>query len=269
MPKIFNNKLIAKKRDIISHIYKDYNFIKKEATKRLLTKLTEIKKTFNTILDVGSHQGEVLLELQNVIKYPYSLFSTDISLNMLRHHPKDSIFKILTNEEHKLPFKENSFDLIISVLSLHSINDLSLFLSNIYRILKPNGLFLATFPSYNSLSLLAEILYKADIHIFQGISPKVYPFIDIKTIGNLLVANNFQDVIADNSTININYKDYKNIFKDLKSIGETNSLQNNHTKHLTKEYLQYMDKLFLEYKQQNDYYKININLCNIIAWKPN
>lgn len=50
---------------------------------------------------------------------------------------------MVVDEEH-LPFEANSFDMVISNLVLHWVNDLPGVLRQIRSVLKPDGLFLAS-----------------------------------------------------------------------------------------------------------------------------
>jgi SAM-dependent methyltransferase len=51
--------------------------------------------------------------------------------------------RVLADEE-LIPFEEGTFDLVISNLALHWVNDLPGVLTQIRRVLKPDGLFLAS-----------------------------------------------------------------------------------------------------------------------------
>ena len=74
---------------------------------------------------------------------------------------------VVTDEE-ALPFSEQSFDLIVSVLSLHTVNDLPGALRQICRLLKPNGLFMAAMFGGNTLTELRQSFAKAETEIRYG-----------------------------------------------------------------------------------------------------
>ena len=59
-----------------------------------------------------------------------------------RQTDKQKIFLIL--DEENLPFNNKQFNLVFSNLYLHWSNDLFKVLNEIYRILKPDGLFLCS-----------------------------------------------------------------------------------------------------------------------------
>ncbi len=60
-------------------------------------------------------------------------------------------------ENGRTPYAENTFDLVVSVEVMEHVEELSSFLSEIFRILKPGGSFVWTTPCANSLSV--EHLY--------------------------------------------------------------------------------------------------------------
>ena len=65
-------------------------------------------------------------------------------------------------DEEALPFQDQSFDLIVSALSLHWVNDLPGALIQIRRALKPDGLFIATVLGGRTLTELRQSLLAAE-----------------------------------------------------------------------------------------------------------
>jgi SAM-dependent methyltransferase len=53
-----------------------------------------------------------------------------------------SIYRLVANEEGTLPSPTGTFDLVMSALALHWVNDLPKLFSEIRRFLKPDGCFL-------------------------------------------------------------------------------------------------------------------------------
>lgn len=66
----------------------------------------------------------------------------------------------LTLDEEHLPFADNSLDAVISLLTLHWVNDLPGTLTQIRRMLKPDGLFLAILPGGETCASCAAFLRK-------------------------------------------------------------------------------------------------------------
>src|SRR5215471_17477446 len=74
-------------------------------------------------------------------------------------------------------------DLMTSVLTLHTVNDLPGVLLQARRALKPDGLFLAALFGGDTLSELRLSLASAEIETTGGVSPRVAPFADVRDLG--------------------------------------------------------------------------------------
>lgn len=59
------------------------------------------------------------------------------------HVVPDLDLRRLVADEEKIPFEPNSIDIVLSSMSLHWINDLPGVFSQIRKILKPDGVFIA------------------------------------------------------------------------------------------------------------------------------
>ena len=140
-------------------------------------------------------------------------------------------------DEEALPFSEQIFDLVVSVLSLHSANDLPGALRQICRALKPNGLFMAAMFGGNTLTELRQSFAKAETEIRGGVSPRVSPFADIRDLGGLLQRAGFALPVTDVERTIVRYRDIGKLFEDLRAIGETNVLTGRATTPLTRQLL--------------------------------
>ncbi len=89
-------------------------------------------------------------------------------------------------DEEVLNFSENSFDAVLSCLSLHWINDLPGTLIQVNRMLKPDGLFLGCLIGGDSLYELRTSLQLAEIEREGGFSPHVSPMTHVRDVGALL-----------------------------------------------------------------------------------
>jgi SAM-dependent methyltransferase len=119
---------------------------------------------------------------------------------------------------------ETGFDLVVSILSLHGLNDLPGALAQIRRVLKPDGLFLAAMFGGATLSELREAFAAGEIATLGGISPRVAPMADVRELGALLQRAGFALPIADVERTTVRYRDFKTLVRDLRRHGETNAL---------------------------------------------
>lgn len=107
-------------------------------------------------LDLGSGPGTFPEKAENIILY-------DISLQML-HARTNLQQKSVNGDATKLPFANDSFDLVISNLMLQWISDKTLVLQEIKRVLKDDGVFICTTLVENSLWQLENAWKHLDNH---------------------------------------------------------------------------------------------------------
>ena len=127
---------------------------------------------------------------------------------------------------------------------LHWANDLYKVLNEIYRILKPDGLFLCTVFGSETLNELKYSLCCAEDKISKSISPRVSPFLRLQDAGTLLQKSGFQLPVIDKDTIKIYYDDIFSLMKDLKGMGESNSLINRKKTFTTKKLFNLANKIY-------------------------
>ncbi|MCK0471042.1 class I SAM-dependent methyltransferase [Halalkalibacter sp. APA_J-10(15)] len=115
-----------------------------------------------TVLDAGCAAGWYTQQLMN---RGATTVATDISLEMVnatrrRVGEKAKVHRLDLGE--KLPFESQSFDLILSSLTLHYIKDWERTFSEFQRVLKPNGMFL-----FSVHHPFADIAFLKDPHYFS------------------------------------------------------------------------------------------------------
>jgi SAM-dependent methyltransferase len=119
---------------------------------------------------------------------------------------------------------ESGFDLAVSILSLHGLNDLPGALAQIRRALRPDGLFLAAMFGGATLTELREAFAAGEIATLGGISPRVAPMADVRELGALLQRAGYALPLADVERTTVRYRDFPTLVRDLRLHGETNAL---------------------------------------------
>jgi SAM-dependent methyltransferase len=127
-------------------------------------------------------------------------------------------------DEEALPFANEKLDLVVSALALQWTNDLPGALVQIRRALKPDGLFLGALVGGDSLVELRECLAVAESEIEGGASPRVAPFVDVRTLGSLLQRAGFALPVTDVDRLTLRYASLMDLFLDLRHMGATNAL---------------------------------------------
>jgi len=125
-------------------------------------------------------------------------------------------------DEEALPFAAQRFDLVVSAMSLHWVNDLPGALVQIARILKPDGLFLGAMLGGATLWQLRQALAAAESEIEDGLSPRVSPFADLRDAAGLLQRAGFALPVADSETIDVEYENALELMRELSAMGESN-----------------------------------------------
>ncbi len=144
---------------------------------------------------------------------------------------------VLEINEENFSYPENSFDLIINNLDFHYINDIPQYLIKIKHILKPGGIFIASFFGEENLSELAHVLHLSENEIYNGVSPRMPPTIDVKTAAALIQKAGFQNPISDFDRIEVEYGDPINLLKDIKAMAQGNIMIQRSRRFFTKKFL--------------------------------
>jgi len=90
----------------------------------------------------------------------------------------------LVADEERLPFAEQSLDLVVSTLGLHWANDLPGAMIQVRRALKPDGLFIGAIFGGSSLTELRQSLTLAEAELTGGAGPRISPFATRRTPRN-------------------------------------------------------------------------------------
>jgi SAM-dependent methyltransferase len=117
-----------------------------------------------------------------------------------------------------------AYDLITSGLALQHANDLPGALIQIRRALRPDGLFIGCLAGGATLTELRQSLAEAESEIAGGISPRVFPFADVRDMGGLLQRAGFALPVADSETVTVRYGNIFSLMADLRAMGATNIL---------------------------------------------
>lgn len=136
-----------------------------------------------------------------------------------------------------LPLRDESFDLIVNVLTLHHVNDAPGVLIQMRRALKPDGLFLGALLGAGTLEDLRHALLEAELEAAGGACARIHPFADARDVGGLLQRAGFALPVVDRDDIPVRYREPLRLFADLRAMGETSALADRPEKPLTREIL--------------------------------
>lgn len=220
--RIFDRKIHTRHRARAAAGFANHDFLVRRAAADIAERIAGINRDFALALDLGCHQGALAAALAEARMEgkPGRLISADLAPAMLAHAPG---LRVAADEE-ALPFRDASLDLVVSLLSLHWVNDLPGALIQIRRALTPDGLFMAALFGGDTLTELRQSLAEAEIECEGGLSPRVSPFADIRDMGSLLQRAGFALPVVDTDRVVVRYADPLRLMAELRGMGETNAL---------------------------------------------
>jgi NADH dehydrogenase [ubiquinone] 1 alpha subcomplex assembly factor 5 len=214
---VFDRDVLRLRRERAARHWDRQAFLKREIAARLVERLGDVRRTFPLALDLGCHGDEVAQALG-----PSStidcLIRADLGLGFAHRAQGPAVVA----DEEALPFAPQRFDLVLSAMDLHWVNDLPGTLIQIGRILKPDGLFLGAMLGGATLWQLRQALGAAESEIEGGLSPRVSPFADLRDAAGLLQRAGFALPVADSETIDVEYPDALSLMRELGAMGEGN-----------------------------------------------
>jgi SAM-dependent methyltransferase len=211
----FDRALRRLRRDRAARMSDDSRALLHHAADELLGRLDFVARPFAAALDLGcgdDYLGRRLRErgLSVTGMDAGALFSANAGGGQ--------------GEEDRLPFPEASFDLVVSVGVLDTVNDLPGALIQLRRALRPDGLFLAALAGAGSLPRLRTALRAAEEAEGLPAGARLHPQIDVRAAGDLLVRAGFALPVADDEALAVRYSGLAPLLADLRGMAGTNLL---------------------------------------------
>ena len=209
-PIIFDRKLYAARR-LKALRRGTESFLVRQTGENLAERLAAFDRKFARALDLGSRRES----------FPSIAPAANIWIRTAA--APDGLASLVTDEE-ALPFAPDSFDLVVSVLTLHAVNDLPGALAQIRQTLSPEGLFLGALFGGSTLTELRRAFAAGEAEATGGASPRVAPLTDVRDGGALLQRAGFVRPVADIERVPVRYRSFDRLADDLRALGETNAL---------------------------------------------
>lgn len=219
------------------------DYLRNEVASRLCDRLLDIKRSFPRVLDFGANACNIarLLtrpepnpdsgkpSIEPIAKKIGSITCADSSPTLLYRDQEeawnqeiDIQREVLKNPEY-LPYKPDTFDLVLSSMSLHWVNNLPSVLTQINHCLKPDAPFVAAMSGGDSLFELRGSLQLAEQERLGGIGTHISPLADVRDVGNLLTRAGFKLLTVDVDEIVVDYPNTFALMLDLQAMGEANA----------------------------------------------
>ena len=221
--KPFDRHSVRRHRDRAAARFDAHSFLFDEIGARLLDRLADFRRPFPRVLELGCRNGRLSPQLRAIGSETF--VRSDLSETMVHAAEAGQPGShTLAAVEEMLPFADGSFDLVVSNLALHWVNDLPGTLAQIRRALRPDGLLLASLFGGDTLNELRDSLLAADVAVSDGATPRVSPFCDVRDAAHLLARAGFALPVADVDRIAVTYPDALALMRELRGMSETNAL---------------------------------------------
>ncbi len=164
---------VARRYDFLNHFMsagRDLAWRKKAIQKMLKTmKSTQFLASPNQkikVLDLCGGTGDLIQSLHK--SYPHIKLSVlgDFSFPMLSHAQKKDISTFpLQCDALQLPFTDNSFDIVMCGYGMRNLDNLTIAISEIARVIKPKGFFM-TLEFFRPVKIIPTLFYKVLAPLF-------------------------------------------------------------------------------------------------------
>jgi NADH dehydrogenase [ubiquinone] 1 alpha subcomplex assembly factor 5 len=180
----------------------------------------------------------------------------------------DIVRKVLSTPE-LLPYDANTFDAVLSSLSMHWINDLPSVLAQVNHILKPDGPFIGVMMGGDSLFELRTSLQLAEQDRRGGVATHTSPLADVRDVGGLLQRAGFNLLTVDIDDIVVDFPDVFALMKDLQAMGESNAVISREKGAIHRDVLLAAEGIYRELHGNKDgTLPATFRLIYMIGWKP-
>lgn len=123
--------------------------------------------------------------------------------------------------DEERPWPLAGFDLIASLGTLDTVNDLPGALIHLRGALAPGGLAIASFSGAGSLPALRAAMLEAD---GERPAPRLHPMVDVRAGGQLLQRAGWGDPVVDSRSVDVRFRTLDSLLADLRAQGLGNVL---------------------------------------------
>lgn len=199
--------------------YDEAAALQREVADRLLERLELVKLSPRRILDLGCGTGRVTQGLLSRYKKA-KVVALDIAFPMARQTRKHGGWfrapSAVCADAERLPFADNSFDLLISNLMLQWCQNLDETFAEFQRVLAPGGLLL--FTSFGPDTLKELRISWATVDDYTHVNA----FMDMHDVGDAMLRAGLAEPVMDVERMTVTYDDVRSLMRDLKQIGAHN-----------------------------------------------
>ena len=210
-----------------------------------------------------------LVNIQNILKLIKIKFSKVLIIQPgIVKENKDFFegnYKNINVEE--LEKETDKYDLIISnfALGFEIVLEPEKYLKILNKLILKEGLLLMNILNDSSFRTLQKTFIEIDEFIFNGAHQRFGPFINTQTLIKNLDLHQFNEIVATNELLEVNYKDLKKLRLDLKTMGIANIISPKPK--FNKEVLIKMRNIFKALLNNERFMPLEFEITTISSWK--
>jgi SAM-dependent methyltransferase len=216
---LFDRRLLRARRARFAPEIATHEFLLAQVAREITERVELMLRPFPLALDLGAYHGLLGRSIAELSSVGAVIHAESVPEFAVLCPPPS-----LVCDEDLLPFKQPSFNLIVSGLALHRVNDLPGALIQIRRALHADGLFVAALLGARALVELRQALIEAEAETQGGASPRVAPFGDVRDYGALLQRAGFALPVADTETLTVHYASPRELMREVRALGGGNVL---------------------------------------------
>jgi len=270
-PRLFDRDLHRQRLDRAAPAYGAADFLKARAAADAVERLEAIMRDFPVAVDLGARNGAFAAALarSDAKAKVGALIEADLSHRMLSNRPGLNTGLKIQADEERLPFADESLNLVVSLLTLHWANDLVGALIQIRQALKPDGLFLGALFGGATLTELRQCLTQAEAELLGGAGLRVSPFADVLDGAALLQRAGFALPVADLDRVTVRYANALELIRDVRAMGESNVLVDRARKPLTRPVLARAAEIYHErFSESDGRVRATFDIVSLTGWAP-
>lgn len=266
-PIMFDRDRLRKHRDKAAARFSEFDFLKARASSDILERLEDTAYTFTKALDLGCHTGQLASALRSQHNIDQVL-AADVSERMVAEAGQTGL-EVQCVDEERLSFERHSFDLIVSALSLHWVNDLPGTLIQIRQALKPDGLFVGALFGAGTLTELRASLMEAEVEFRGGAAQRVSPLPGLQDMAGLMQRAGFTMPVVDVDRVTVRYNTPYDLLADLKGMGERAALASMPKQGLSRRILNRMAGIYAErFADPDGRLRASFDIIHLSGWGP-
>ncbi len=232
-------------------------FLYERAFDDILERIADVKRRFSSALLVGvpdpfwpERLGEIA-ETVTVLD-PGSAFASAAGGRRMR--------------EDQIDLQPGSFDLVVAIGTLDSVNDLPGALLRMRLLLKPDSMLIGAMSGGETLPRLRQAMRAADTEAGVA-SPHVHPRVEPAALAHLLSSAGFEMPVVDVDRVRVAYRGIRQLVADLRGMGATNALNARSRKPLTRQAFSAAERAFRSAAEDGRTTE-TFELLHFAAWTP-